>query len=231
MVGEANTLVDLPLSHVKGTAYRLIPSQFPPIDIFEDLLDPEELELAFELESMTNDRIGEQVGDIRLVPMDQRVVGPGTTPIMAAFTHAGVPSRFTDGRYGVYYAGLSLETAIDESMHSRARFLKNSHTPATRVTMRCYTCKVDTDLTDVRNEEAYHQEDWGPAQSLGADVRKQGSNGIIYRSVRHTGGENIAMFKPNSLVPPANQAGHYEYIWDGSKITDVIKLTTVNIGN
>lgn len=231
MVGEASTLVDFLSAHIKGTTYRLIPSHFPPIGIFEDLLDPEELELAFELESMTNDRIGEQVGDIRLVPLDQRVVGAGTTPIMAAFTHIGIPSRFTDGRYGVYYAGLSLETAIAESMHSRARFLKNSHTPATRITMRCYTCKVDADLIDVRNEGACHQEDWGPAQSLGADARKQGGNGIIYKSVRHKGGENIAVFKPNSLTPPANQAGHYEYIWDGSKITDVIQLTTVNIGS
>jgi len=35
--------------------YRLIPSRYPTITIFENLLDPSELELAYELESITND--------------------------------------------------------------------------------------------------------------------------------------------------------------------------------
>jgi hypothetical protein len=230
MAGEASTLPEYQKSQVSGKTFRLIPSHYPPIGIFEDLLDPEDLDMAYLLESITNDRISEQAGNIRLVPLDQRMVGQGTTPIMAAFTHIGIPSRFTNGQFGVYDAGLSLETALAESMHSRTRFLKNSNTPATRLTMRCYSCKINTELVDVRENKDCHSEDWTQAQALAVKLRKQGDNGVQYNSLRHEGGINVAIFKPNQLIPPANQSGHYEFIWDGSKISNVLKLIDMNIG-
>src|SRR5687767_8740697 len=99
---------------VQCNTYRLIPSHFPPISLFENLLDPTELEAAYALESLTNDRLQDYAGNIALVVPEDRVTGPGTTAIMAAFTHIGIPSRFTSGSFGVYYAGLSLETAMEE---------------------------------------------------------------------------------------------------------------------
>src|SRR5690606_26256887 len=86
---------------VQGDSYRLIPSHFPPIALFENLLDPRELDAAYALESLTNDRVRDQVGNIALVSPDDRVTGNGTTAIMAAFTHVGIESRFTKGLYGV----------------------------------------------------------------------------------------------------------------------------------
>lgn len=38
-------------------AYRIINSAFPPISVFEDTLDPADLDIAFALESLTNDRL------------------------------------------------------------------------------------------------------------------------------------------------------------------------------
>tara|TARA_R110000772_G_C13306656_1_gene439434 strand:+ start:6499 stop:6837 length:339 start_codon:yes stop_codon:yes gene_type:complete len=97
---------------VGKTVYRLIPSRFPTITIFENLLDPAELELAYALEALTNDRLRDLAGDIAYVPPDERMVGPGSSVVMAAFTHAGNQSRFSDGGYGVFYAGLTMETSI-----------------------------------------------------------------------------------------------------------------------
>jgi len=85
---------------VHGDTYRLIPSHYPPIALFENLLDPQELDAAYALESLTNDRLQDEVGNIALVAPEDRVTGPGTTAIMAAFTHVGVESRFTKGRFG-----------------------------------------------------------------------------------------------------------------------------------
>lgn len=121
---------------VDSDSYRLIPSCFPPIALFENLLDPEDLDAAYALESLTNDRLRHEVGNISLVPPEDRMTGPGTTPIMAAFTHIGAESRFTRGRYGVYYAGLDLETAIAESTFSRARLLSATNEAAQQLTMR-----------------------------------------------------------------------------------------------
>jgi hypothetical protein len=79
----------MPKQRVQGSSYRLIPSHFPPIALFENLLDPDELDAAYALESLTNDRLQDEIGNITLVPHDERVTGPGTTAIMAAFTHIG----------------------------------------------------------------------------------------------------------------------------------------------
>ena len=67
--------------------YRIVASRFPPISLFEDVADPADLEAVYAIEAMTNDRLRQEVGDISLVPVEDRVVGPGSTPIMAAFTH------------------------------------------------------------------------------------------------------------------------------------------------
>lgn len=83
-------------------AYRMVNSAFPPITLFEDVLDPAELEMAYALEALTNDRLQEQCGVVQRVAIEDRVTGPGSTPVMAAFTHIGKASRFTDGTYGIY---------------------------------------------------------------------------------------------------------------------------------
>ncbi len=60
---------------------------------------------------LTNDRLRDEIGDIAIVPLAERLAGPGASPIVAAFTHIGFPSRFTDGSFGVYYACKSFDGA------------------------------------------------------------------------------------------------------------------------
>ena len=67
---------------------RVIPSRFPSIGLFERVARPEDFDALYALEAMTNDRIREEVGDISLLPADERLFGPGSTCIMAAFTQA-----------------------------------------------------------------------------------------------------------------------------------------------
>ena len=54
-----------------GKTYRIIPSRFPPIGIFEDLVDADELETLFAIEALTNDRLRAEAGDLNLVPKDE----------------------------------------------------------------------------------------------------------------------------------------------------------------
>ena len=213
-------------TEVHSNTYRLIPSHFPPIALFENLLDANELEAAYALESLTNDRLQDQAGNIALVAPEDRVTGPGTTAIMAAFTHTGIASRFTDGRFGVYYAGLSLETAHAESRFSRGRFLQAANEPPQVLTMRCYTCEVHTQLVHVRADAQGHNPDsFVYAQAIGRQLKAQNEMGILYQSVRHPGGECIAALRPKALTPPAIQAGHYQFYWDGNSIAHVLTVS------
>ena len=44
--------------------YRIIPSEYPPINFFEQLVAPELMDELYYLESLTNDRLRDEVGDI-----------------------------------------------------------------------------------------------------------------------------------------------------------------------
>lgn len=218
---------DHPKAHIQHQSYRIIPSHYPPIQLFEDLLDPEELEVAYLLEGLTNDRLQDQVGNIHMVGPEDRVVGNGTTPIMAAFTHIGVPSRFSNGDFGVYYAGLSLETAVVESMESQRRRLAATHEGPQVVAMRTYKAMVDAELVDIRGIEHYHRADsWVEGQGLGMQVKAANDMGIVYDSVRQPGGTCIAAFRPAAIVPPAHQTVHFEYHWDGGRFTHYSKIVS-----
>lgn len=88
--------VNLPTQRVTWLpCWRIIPSRFPPIDLFERVADPEDLDAIFELESLTNDRLREEVGEIHLIPAADCITGRGAGYIMAAFTHRNpTGSRF-----------------------------------------------------------------------------------------------------------------------------------------
>lgn len=221
---------DFPVTSVEwDAAYRLVPSRFPPRGLFDRVSRPGDLEAALAVESLTNDRLRDEVGDIALVPAEERMVGPGTTPIMAAFTHLNENgSRFCDGTFGVFYAGHSLTTAVQETVYHRERFLADSGQPAMTVEMRAYRVTVTGRFRDLRNaggmaDRLLAPHDYSASQPFGVQQRAHGSTGIVYPSVRDTSGECVGVFRPHALSP-ATQGAHYGYVWDGQQITDVITL-------
>lgn len=210
-----------PLYRPQWSTYRIIPSHYPPIDLFERIYDPEDLELAFEIEAMTNDRLLDQTGDIQLVKPEDRVTGPGSSPVMAAFTHLGFGSRFANQNFGVYYAGDSLETAVAETVFHKERELAAAGEASIELTMRAYIGQVALPLHDLRGAEFDHFHDPDPAhyatsQVFAASWRSKGANGLLYRSVRYPEGECVAAFKPKAVTIP-KQGPHLKYFWDGDK--------------
>lgn len=206
--------------------FRIVPSRFPPIGLFEAVADPDDLEAIFQIEAVTNDRLREEVGELSLVAPEDRVSGPGTTPIMAAFTHLNPEGdRFTDGSYGVFYASLTIETAIAETSHHRVRFLQTTDEPAQELDMRVYAVDLEAELHDIRGMREshpayYHPSSYGMSQELAAQLRDDGSNGIMYLSVRDEDGECVAVFRPR-LLSNCRQERHLCYVWDGKTIATI----------
>jgi hypothetical protein len=215
--------VEPALIKVKGAQYRIIPSAYPPINFFEALIEPERMEELFFIESLTNDRLRDEAGDISRVAAEDRVAGPGASVVMAAFTHIGRPSRFSDGSYGVYYAGRDMETAIAETAFHRARFLGYTEEEPGEIEMRVYRGTVLKPLHDIRGKGFTHlhdPDDWTPSQTLGRELRETRAWGLIYRSVRHAGGECIAALRPPAVSRP-KQGPHLGYVWDGRAIVRI----------
>jgi len=208
--------------------WRLVPSRFPPVGLFDRVAEPEDLDIVFAIEALTNDRLLDESGDIRLVPLEDRVSGPGTTPIMAAFTHLNPEgSRFTGGTYGVYYANKDMDTAIAETRFHKARFLAATSEPPIEIDMRSYAADLESELHDIRKMQAQmpaiYTDDPGSyfhPQTLAKALRDTGSNGIVYDSVRYSGGECVAVFRPR-VLSPVRQGPHFCYVWNGEAIMEI----------
>lgn len=209
-------------------AWRIIPSRFPPTGLFDRVAAPEDLEAIYALESMTNDRLRDEVGNLQLIAPEGRISGSGSSPIMAAFTHLNPDgSRFCDGSYGVFYAAYSLETAIAETRYHRERFLRATRENPIEVDMRVYNVDLRGQLHDIRPQgsvsaEIYHLEDYRTSSSWARKMRDEGSHGVVYRSVRHELGMNAAIFKPK-LLSNCRQERHLCYAWDGQDITHIYR--------
>lgn len=205
--------------------YRIIPSEYPAINFFENLVEPELMEELYYIESLTNERLRDEVGDISLVPAKDRISGPGSSPVMAAFTHTtpDCPSRFSNGKFGVYYAARSLKTAIAETKHHRARFLAYTEEDAGEIDMRVYIGEVIKPMHDIRDERyqaLLNPDDWQASQAFGQQLKTNNAWGIVYPSVREPGGECIAALRPTAISIP-RQGAHLSYIWDGRIISKV----------
>ena len=213
-------------------SWRLVSSRFPPVGLFDRVSSAEDLDVVQAIEGLTNDRLREELGALHLVPEEERIYGPGTTPIMAAFTHLNPEgSRFTDGRYGVYYAAKTIDTAIAETLYHRTRFLAATREPPIEIDMRSYASDIDARLHDIRDLQealpAIYDPDpahYGPAQVFAKELRGTGANGIVYSSVRDPGGECVAVFRP-PVLKPVVQGKHYCYVWDGSRIVNIYVKT------
>jgi len=206
------------------TASRIQSTRSPPIDLFEDLLAPDEWEAAIRLESLTNSRIAESVGNLDLVPIHRRVSGPGATPLMAPFTHVSEdrPGRFHDGTFGACYLAQTFETAMRETAYHYGRFFAaTQQSPGWFSQYREYVFPIDHRFHDIRNlaqfSNCHRADDWGPSQQLATALRTAGSDGIAYHSVRDSGGNCLAVFWPDVMNKPV-PARSLSYHFDGGAI-------------
>lgn len=203
--------------------YRIIPARYPPVALFERIADPADWDALLEVESLTNERIRDEVGDVRLVAPEDRVSGPGASWVMGAFTHTGFPSRFSDGSYGVYYTADRREGAVVESSYHAGRFLAATREGPCELAMRVLIAGIDAVLHDLRRAAPRFgriddPDDYRAGQALGRELRAAGSNGILYRSVRLPGTECAAAFRPRVVRPLPRGDVHLRYHWNGARI-------------
>ena len=226
----SETLMPQPMPErveVPWRGYRLVPSVFPPVGLFDEVADDDEMAVVLALHVLTNPRIREELGQLEQIPRDDRVYGPGSTPVMAAFCYPNPSgSRFSDGRFGVYYAASALAAAAAEVAYHRERFYASTRAPAQRFVMRAYVNEWAASMHDLREvDDRIHDPDHHGAAHRWADrCRAEGSDGVLYRSVRSPGAECVAAFRPAAVKVPVTQAAHIELCWDGQRVTHWYEL-------
>ncbi len=213
-------------------AYRVIPTRFPAVNLFDRVASPEDFDALYALEAMTNDRLRTEVGELDLVPHAERRFGPGYGPIMAAFTHLNPRgSRFSDGAYGVFYCARERRTAIAETRFHTSHFLAATNEAPMRQQMRLYTVIAKGEAIDLRSAAldpgVLSPTDYACGQALGRAARAARAAGIVYPSVRDSEhGECLAALK-TTILRDCHHAAYLEYNWNGSAIDSVFELNQI----
>ncbi|MDP2024990.1 RES family NAD+ phosphorylase [Sulfuriferula sp.] len=226
--------MNYPRTHLTWSpAWRVIPTRFPAVNLFDRVASPQDFEALYALEAMTNDRIRDEVGLISLVPSAERLFGNGSGPIMAAFTHLNPQgSRFSDGSYGVFYCAHEKATAIAETRHHAGLFLAATHEASMRLQMRLYTVQTNGEAVDLREAAVtapriVDPDDYGYSQGIGRQLRAEGVQGILYPSVRKPDGECLAALRTGILHDCLHSA-YLEYNWNGRAIDAVFEVEQIS---
>jgi len=203
--------------------HRLIPSKYS--ENGDSVLvriadDDDHLQAIFDLDHATNDRLLAENDLLPGIGVDELVFGvPAYRIINAAFTHAHpLGSRFNNPDRGAWYAGFELNTSQAEVAWHKSLELAEIDWPNESVTYDDYLADFGGEYHDIREDDAYSDcldpDSYVASQTLAGRLITDGSPGVIYPSVRHTGGICLACFRP-ALVGNVRKSARYRFTWSG----------------
>jgi RES domain-containing protein len=196
--------------------HRLIPAKFADKagdSVLQTLpLPAEVLSDLSELDAATNERrVAERGGNPAIGPRELLFGVPEADIVNAAFTHPGpYGGRFNSAQRGAWYAGFELETSIAEVAFHRRRFLADAriHGPVAldyQEFLADFSGAFHT-LSAAERKDCLQPEPvpqcYGVSQALSNRLLFEGSNGIVYPSVRQPSGTCLACFRPALIFHP-----------------------------
>jgi len=212
---------------------RLIPSRFADAEdsVLAPLAGDDDgiLRDLFDLDNATNDRLRGERGLLPGIGMDELVFGvPNFRMINAAYTYARPEgSRFNDGERGAWYCAFEAETALAEIGFHKAVEYQEIGRFDDSVSYQSLLADFTAGFHDLRGLDAMHgcldPASYLASQKLAAELLEMGSMGVIYPSVRHPEGINLACFRP-ALVGNVRKGPAYRLTWAGSPIPRIDPL-------
>lgn len=194
-----------PISRVRqDDTHRLIPSRYADESVLTRLTDdPATLQSLFELEGATNDRLLGEAGLLPGISVRELVFGlPYSHIVNATFTHAlPTGSRFNGPDRGCWYAAFALQTSAIEVAYHKSNELKeiNWKEPE-KFTYVDLLADFRAEFHDLRGGRGFTKyldpHSYAASQRLASELLDEGSEGVIYPSVRHKEGTCIACFRP-----------------------------------
>lgn len=194
------SLVDVHQDFVRNIASLRISE-----DLFDDLTpDPGEQQLAIRTELAAKPP-QYQVANVTINrPFDEAA---WMAAVQFPFDHWS-QSRYSDGRFGVWYGADTLETSVHETAYHWLRFRADAglDQPGAVGERKVWNVRCDAALVDLRphikrTAELVHPSSYALTQQIGARLHREGHPGLLTRSARCTG-EVCAMLNPALLSNP-----------------------------
>ena len=208
---------------------RLIPSRYsvPDISVLARIApDDATLAVIFDLDNATNDRLAAEANLLPGIGIDELVFGiPHHRIINAAFSHAHPQgARFNGPDRGVWYAGLTRDTALAEVIFHKTVALAEVNWFQDDITCDPYLADLASGFHDLRGSTGHaaclDPGSYLASQALAAGLLADGSSGILYPSVRHPGGTCIACFRP-AIVAHVRKGRTLRLRWTGTPVPEV----------
>lgn len=203
--------------------HRLVPSRHHPRgdSVLVAIADDEEhLQAIFEIEGATNDRLLAEQELLPGIGLEELVFAvPFATVVNAAFSHPNpLGSRFSSPDRGAWYAGFELATAQAEvAFHKSVQLAEVGRFDDT-VTYDDYVADFSGSFHDLRRDRTFRvcldPTSYVESQALAEQLLEAGSLGLVYPSVRRTGGTCLACFRP-ALVTNVRRKKTYRFTWNG----------------
>jgi RES domain-containing protein len=211
---------------------RLIPSRFADLEdsVLGPLAGADEglLRDLFDLDNASNERLRGESGQLPGIGIDELVFGlPNFRIVNAAYTYARPEgSRFNDSERGAWYCAFEIDTALAEiSFHKAVEYQEIGRFDDS-VSYQTLLADFGAPFHDLRGNQAWaaclDPASYCASQKLAGELLELGSMGVIYPSVRHAGGTNLACFRP-ALVGNVRKGQAYRLTWTGSP-TPAIEL-------
>lgn len=167
----------------------------------------EDLDLLVELDGATNERLLGQQGLVHGVSVFELLYDvPYARIVNAAFLHpAPMGARFSSGDRGAWYAGVERTTAMAEVAAHKLRQLEDVDWPEEEVAAYDdYLADFEAEFHDLTGRGKFKKyltaepvpECYAAPQALALELLSEGSNGVVYPSVRAKGGKCVACFRP-----------------------------------
>ncbi|MBD3815507.1 MAG: RES family NAD+ phosphorylase [Halothiobacillus sp.] len=210
------------LVDIECELYRLIPSRFPPVSVFDGLVANDRLDHLAEIEARTNPRLQ---SDERL----RVLYGDSGSPQLqnwnlAPFKYLNPEgSRFFPPTRPALELSDDQQTALAVAVARREGFLRRTSEAALGLDMRMLKTPVAgkfADLSEV-SPNLEREKRWEIARDL-----PEAADGIIYCPPERPSHRCYAVLRGDRLGRTI-QTVHYRFAWDGSRISAVYAFDEV----
>lgn len=216
---------------------RLIPSRFAAAtdSVLQPIADDaQHLNDLFDLDNATNQRLVGEFGGLPGIGVDELVFGiPNFRIINAAFTYPRPEgSRFNNAERGAWYCAFDAPTALAEVIFHKSVEYAEIDRFDDSVSYQAYLSDFNAEFHDLRRgrrfKDCLNPQSYIPSQSLAGRLLANGSLGLVYPSVRHATGTNLACFRP-ALVGNVRKAEAYRMTWSGTPepLIEILKTPRV----
>lgn len=193
--------------------FRLIPSRFPPVEVYEGIVANDRVEDLVRIEIRTNPRLR---SESKLMQATSEAPPPKLQNWnLAPFKYLNPEgTRFFGPARPALELAEDRQTALAVSVARRQRFLARTGEPPIGLDMRMLKTPVRGQFLDLRHVAADAGQD--DRRRIG-DMISDGVDGVLYHPPERPSAMCVAVLRGETLGRSV-QTVHYRFVWNGSSV-------------